>query len=160
MRMTFGKESLTAGLLALSLLVAAGCGGSSGGASGGSSAASITVTARKVPGFGTVLATQAGKPLYLLSSDPSGGSKCVDACAKEWPPLTGDGKAAEGVKDSLLSSFKRSDGTTQVLYDGHALYTYTGDGLVSGVGTKALGGTWSLISPAGKTIDTTAVGGY
>jgi hypothetical protein len=64
------------------------------------------------------------------------------------------------VKSSLLSTFKRNDGGTQVLYDKHALYTHKGRGLVSGAGVKADGGTWYLVAPSGKPIKSTKSGGY
>ena len=143
--------------LLLIALVAAGCGG-------GSSEGPATVQPLKVSGYGTVLATPAGKPLYLLTSDPKGSSRCTGACAQEWTPLTESGspKAAKGVKSSLLGSFTRTDGGKQVLYNGHALYTYSraGAGLTGGAGEKGDGGTWYLVDPSGKAITTTAVGGY
>lgn len=140
----------------------AGCGGSSDEDAGSAPAATATVGTRDVPGFGTVLATKSGQPLYLLTADAAGSTKCVDSCNKLWRPLTPDGEptAAKGAKPSLLATFKRSDGDTQVLYNGHALYTYKGQGQIAGAGTKSLGGTWFLVSPAGEAIKATDTGGY
>lgn len=120
------------------------------------------VATTKVPGYGTALATASGSPLYLLTADPKGGSSCSGACAKQWPPLTANGTpaAANGVNASLLSSFKRSDGTTQVLYDGHALYTHTGTSATAVAGTASNGGVWYLVSPSGKPITKTNGSGY
>jgi predicted lipoprotein with Yx(FWY)xxD motif len=120
------------------------------------------VSTKKVPGYGTALATAHGSPLYLLTSDPSGGSRCSGACAKQWPPLTAAGKpaAGSGVNQSLLSSFKRSDGTVQVLYAGHALYTHPGTTATAVAGTASDGGIWYLVSPSGKPIKTTNGSGY
>jgi predicted lipoprotein with Yx(FWY)xxD motif len=144
--------------LLLAALVAAGCGGSS------TPSGSATVRTLKVPGYGTVLATNSGRPLYLLSSDPPGKTGCTGTCTQEWTPLTesGDPTASTGAKSSLLSSLKRSDGGRQVLYNGHALYTYAraGASLTGGAGEKGDGGTWYLVDPTGKAITTTAVGGY
>ena len=42
-----------------------------------------------------------------------------------------------------------------MLYNKHALYTYTGEEL-AGPGTKALGGTWFFISPEGEPVESTA----
>lgn len=121
-----------------------------------------SVTTTKVSGYGTVLATASGKPLYLLTADPSGGSSCSGACAKQWPPLTVTGKpsAGPGVNTSMLSSFTRSDGTEQVLYDGHALYTHSGLSASAVAGTAADGGIWYLVSPSGKPIKSTTGSGY
>jgi predicted lipoprotein with Yx(FWY)xxD motif len=125
-------------------------------------AAVASVSTKKVPGYGTALVTTNGSPLYLLTADPSGGSSCSGACTKQWPPLTVTGKptAGTGVSASLLSSFKRSDGTEQVLYAGHALYTHPGLSASAVAGTAADGGIWYLVSPSGKPIKTTNGGGY
>jgi predicted lipoprotein with Yx(FWY)xxD motif len=149
-------------LLVPGALVLASCGGGSDEAEGGTvPASSATVITKKVPGYGTALATNSGKLLYVLTSDPEGGTKCVDSCVKQWKPLLGEGspKAADGVKPDLLGTFKRDDGDQQVLYNKRALYTFTGEEL-AGAGTKALGGTWYLVDPDGKPIETTGVGGY
>ena len=109
-----------------------------------------------------MLATSQGAPLYLLTADPSGGSSCDAACAKEWPPLTGTGRPAggSGVKASLLSSFTRRDGRIQLLYGGHALYTHPGMSASAAAGTAADGGIWYLVSPSGKPIKSTNGSGY
>lgn len=169
--------------LSLTALLVAACGSSSSnsptatsGGSAGTSATSSpsnastkavsgakpTVKVVSVAGFGKVLANGAGKPLYLLTADPKNSSKCSGACAKQWPPLTISGKpfAGPGVTGSLLSQFKRGDGRTQVLYNGHALYTYSGPGVTGGAGLAANGGVWYLIAPNGSPVKTTASGGY
>jgi predicted lipoprotein with Yx(FWY)xxD motif len=161
---------------AAALLVAAGvigttaCGGSSGSASAdvgtpapAQAAAGATVKTLTVSGFGKLLANSAGRPLYMLTSDPAGGTKCTGSCTKKWHPLTVGGKATAGagVKGNLLGTFKRSNpGGTQVMYAKHALFTYSGPGLVSGAGLKTNGGTWYLVAPTGKPIKTTGSGGY
>ena len=143
-------------------LAVTGCGSSSKDDGGGGSAATGSkVTTMNVVGYGKVLAT-AGKPVYVLSSDTPGGSKCTGGCTSTWPPFTTQGKpaAGPGVDASLLSTFKRPDGGTQVLYDKHALYKHTGRGLVSGAGVKSEGGTWYLVAPTGKPIKSTKRGDY
>jgi predicted lipoprotein with Yx(FWY)xxD motif len=150
-------------VLVAACLAVVGCGSSSskkeGG--GGSGPAGPTVATLNVVGYGKALAIS-GKPVYVLSADPPGGSKCTGACASDWPPVTTKGKAAagSGVDESLLSTFKRSDGTTQVLYDKHALYSHKGRGLVSGAGAKSDAGTGYLMAPSGKPIKSTKRGDY
>ena len=141
--------------------LAAGCGGSDGEGGGTAPAASATVSTKEVPGYGKVLATSGGKLLFVLTSDPEGGSKCAADCATQWPPLEGSGEptAGPGTEASKLSTFKREDGKTQVLYNKHALYTFTGEEL-AGPGTKGLGGTWYFISPEGEPVESTEAGGY
>ncbi|HLI61093.1 MAG TPA: hypothetical protein VKV21_15630 [Solirubrobacteraceae bacterium] len=169
------RATTLVGALAGAALIAA-CGsssssgagsGSSGGSSSGSGATSAasggkaTVMVGKVNGYGTVLVTGADRPIYILSSDPAGSSKCTGACAKIWKPLTVSGapKAGTGVSASMLSSFKRSDGTEQVLYDNHALYTHAGSA-ASAAGTASDGGVWYLINAKGKAVKSTTAGGY
>jgi predicted lipoprotein with Yx(FWY)xxD motif len=131
----------------------AGCGGS-----GGSGEA---LTTKELPGYGTVLATAAGQPLYMLSSDPQGSTECTGDCLAQWKPLTGEASTGDGV-DGEVDSFERSDGDTQVLYNGHALYTYArgNSGVGGGAGVKWGDGTWYLVDPKGEAIKTTAAGGY
>jgi predicted lipoprotein with Yx(FWY)xxD motif len=64
-------------------------------------------------------------------------------------------RADAGAHQRLVSSFRRSDGLTQVLYAGHALYTYQDDtspGMVAGEGFTIYGGTWWLVAPSGKPV--------
>ena len=67
--------------------------------------------------------------LYLFEKDKGGKSACSGACAQNWPPLLTKGtpKAGSGAKASLLGTTKRADGTTQVTYNKHPLYTFMGD---------------------------------
>lgn len=161
---------VAAGALAAAALIAAcgssggssGGGGSSSSSSGGSSGGGKgTVMVGKVNGYGSVLVTASDQPIYILSTDPSGSSKCASSCAKTWKPVTvsGSPSAGSGVSTSLLSSFKRSDGTTQVLYDKHALYTHAGSAS-SAAGTASDGGVWYLINAKGKAVKSTTAGGY
>jgi predicted lipoprotein with Yx(FWY)xxD motif len=160
------RLALVAALIA-AVAVIAGCGSSSSKSSsssggGSSSGGSGTVKAAKITGYGSALVTASGKSVYLLSTDPAGSSKCSGTCAKTWIPVTvsGSPSAGSGVDSSKLSSFKRSDGTTQVLYDKHALYTFTGEGATSGEGQASFGGVWYLVSPSGSAIKKSSSGGY
>lgn len=139
----------------------AGCGGSGSGA-GRAPASSATVVTKHIAGYGTVLATSSGQALYVLTSDPPGGTRCTGACTVRWHPLLEQGRptAGPGVNPSMLSTFKRSDGRVQVLYDDRALYTYTGSGQAGGAGIPDGDGIWFLISPAGKPVEQTTGGGY
>jgi predicted lipoprotein with Yx(FWY)xxD motif len=165
------RRRLTARLALVVALIAAvaviaGCGSSSSNSSssggGGSSGGSGTVKVAKISGYGSALVTASGKSVYLLSTDPAGSSKCSGSCAKTWMPVTvsGSPSAGSGVDSSKLSSFKRSDGTTQVLYNKQALYTFSGQGATSGEGQAADGGVWYLVSPSGAAIKKSSSGGY
>ncbi len=167
-KLVYSSIALAAVALALA---ACGSSGSSGSGNGNtqsnatthtSSSSNATLTTTKVSGYGTVLATAKGEPVYMLTADPSGGSSCTGACAKDWPPLTVTGKASgsDGADSSMISTFKRSDGSQQVLYNGHALYTHPGLSASASAGTAANGGIWYLVSPSGKPVKTTTGSGY
>lgn len=154
-------------LVSAASLCLTACGGGGGsekqsGAASGSPAGSATVTVSKLPGYSSVLTTSSGQAVYLLTADPSGGSKCSGSCATNWPPLlaTQSLRAGPGVKASLLSTFKRSDGKEQVMYNHHALYTHKGQGAASGAGLASDGGIWYLVSPSGSAVKSTSAGGY
>jgi predicted lipoprotein with Yx(FWY)xxD motif len=156
---------LSASAVSLGLTACGGGGGGGSeqdGAASVSSAASATVTVSKLPGYSSVLTTSSGQAVYLLTADPSGGSKCSASCATDWPPLlaTQSLRAGPGVKASLLSTFKRADGKQQVMYNHHALYTHKGQGAASGAGLASDGGIWYLVSPSGSAVKSTSAGGY
>jgi predicted lipoprotein with Yx(FWY)xxD motif len=160
-----------------SALIAAGCGGSSstnttggdntsGGLYGGqSSAPSATTQATtgaamvsvRSTSLGDILVDAKGMTLYLFEKDTGTTSTCSGQCATFWPPLTTKGapKAGSGADADKLSTSKRSDGTTQVTYNGHPLYYYAPDqkpGDTTGQGLNVFGATWYVLSPAGEAI--------
>ena len=107
--------------------------------------------------MGKILVNGQGLSLYLLTADSPDQSACTDACASAWPPLIVSGQAAagDGVDGSLMGTLTRPDGSDQVTYNGHPLYTFKGDhasGDVAGQGIQSFGGTWYLLSPAGEPI--------
>jgi predicted lipoprotein with Yx(FWY)xxD motif len=84
-------------------------------------------------------------------------STCNDSCAKFWPPVTtkGAAKAGSGLDAGKLGTTARTDGTTEVTYNGHPLYYYVGDkqpGDTTGQGLNAFGALWYVLSPAGKEV--------
>jgi predicted lipoprotein with Yx(FWY)xxD motif len=114
-----------------------------------------TVKTRTVKKVGKVIVTGSGRTLYLFEKDKHGKSSCSGACASEWPPLLTKGKpkAGSGAQASKLGTTKRSDGTTQVTYGGHPVYTYIGDnkaGVANGQGLEAFGAEWYALTPNGK----------
>ena len=153
--------AVVAGLVALAI---AGCGG--GGAYGGSSstattppsgggASSVKLASTKL---GKVLVDAQGRTLYLFEADKGPMSACDGACASVWPPLkaTREPTAGSGVTASKLGTTKRSDGATEVTYNGHPLYTYAGDsapGQTSGQGLDDYGAEWYALSASGTKVD-------
>jgi len=106
--------------------------------------------------LGKVLVNSKGRTLYMFAADQGTTSACNDACATNWPPLeNATPKAGKGVKASLVSTSTRADGKTQVVYNGHPLYTFQVDkkaGQTNGQGVNAFGGLWHVLSPAGVEI--------
>jgi predicted lipoprotein with Yx(FWY)xxD motif len=105
---------------------------------------------------GTVLVNAHGFTLYWFARDTPAKSRCNSSCASYWPPVIGKAVAAAGTAlPHGFGTIRRADGQTQATYDGHPLYTYTGDtaaGQVSGNGLNASGGLWWAVSPSGATL--------
>src|SRR5207237_6890033 len=79
--------------------------------------------------FGNVLATRVGLALYYWDTEKDFKVHCVDACANAWPPLLVGGRVAahaSGIRGTF-GTIRRPDGTTQVTYNRHPVYTYVGD---------------------------------
>jgi predicted lipoprotein with Yx(FWY)xxD motif len=109
-------------------LALAGCGG---GTKTSTSDGSATVAARDITGVGRALTDPAGDTLYFAEQEQDGSIHCVDTCVRFWTPLT----VAKGTKPTAgtgvagsLATVDRPDGSTQVIYDGKPLYTFTMDG--------------------------------
>ena len=102
-----------------------------------------------------------GRTLYLFEADSGTKSACSGACATAWPPLRDSGKptAGTGLNASLLGTAPRSDGNTQVKYNGNTLYTFVMDqkpGDANGQGSTAFGGSWFTLNTAGNQVTAAA----
>jgi predicted lipoprotein with Yx(FWY)xxD motif len=154
--------------LAAAGVLAAGCGGNSPGSGGGgiyggggsptgtapSGVATVAATSTKL---GQILVDGNGRTLYLFQKDQPDQSACAGGCASAWPPgqSSGTPKAGSPVQASLLGTIKRSDGTTQVTYNHHPLYYYSGDsgaGQQNGQGLNAFGALWYVVAPSGEAV--------
>ena len=142
-------------------LVLAACGG--GGVTTLSAApttdTSLTLTLQHSPA-GPILATGGGDTLYDFVPDTPTHSACLnDGCVFQWPPLVASGavRVGKGVDRSLVGTLRRPDGSTQLSYGGHPLYTYNGDvapGVVMGQAIDQDGGLWYVIDAKGQQITT------
>jgi predicted lipoprotein with Yx(FWY)xxD motif len=119
------------------------------------------VKAGHVEGLGTVLVDGQGITVYLYANDVQGKpSRCYGICAVQWPPLTVPAgmtapTAGPGILPRLLGTTPRTDGTTQITYNGWPLYLWPPDkqpGKATGQGLTNAGGLWYVITPAGKAI--------
>jgi predicted lipoprotein with Yx(FWY)xxD motif len=141
----------------------AGCGGGdshgTGAVNGARASAASAVTVRtEHTGLGTILADGRGRTLYLFEKDKGPMSTCDGACASIWPPLTtsGPAHAGAGVAAAKLGSSARADGSRNVTYAGHPLYTYAGDGrpgATDGEGLDQFGAEWYVVGPNGRRVE-------
>ena len=152
--------------LVVTALAVAGCGGSSGSNANPSAppknangqSATVAVANGNV---GKILVDSQGRTLYLFERDSGTKSACTGACAVEWPPLRATGKptVASGANASIVATSARSDGESQVTYNGHPLYLFSADqnaGDTNGQGVNAFGGLWYVLSSSGGEITTPA----
>ncbi|MER6414937.1 COG4315 family predicted lipoprotein [Streptomyces humidus] len=108
--------------------------------------------------LGTILVSGTGRTLYLFEADKSTTSTCNGACAAAWPPLLTSGSPSTGgsAQSKLLGTSKRSDGKTQVTYNGHPLYLYAGDskaGDTNGQALNQFGAEWYVLDAGGNKVD-------
>lgn len=127
------------------------------GALAGSATTSNGTVSLRSTKLGKVLVNSKGRTLYLFRKDTSGRSTCTSSCAAYWPPLIAHGTptAGAGVKASLIGTTKRSDGSRQVTYNKHPLYTYSFDtkaGQVNGEGNSKFGAKWYAVSASGAAV--------
>jgi predicted lipoprotein with Yx(FWY)xxD motif len=169
------RRALAALCLLLALAIAGiGCGSSSdGGAEDSPSEASTqsTVDSQEEPdrpkkgAWGAVYGAEnelginlfdlSGHTLYRFDGDKGSVSTCYGACAKAWPPALTEGKIrAVDVPRKLVGTTKRKDGTIQLTYAGHPLYTHSGErqGKSNGHGVVAFGGEWHALRRSGKDV--------
>jgi predicted lipoprotein with Yx(FWY)xxD motif len=91
-----------------------------------------------------VLANARGFTLYSFAPDTPATSRCYGSCAAYWPPATGTATASPGLP-GRISTITRTDGTRQLTYNGHPLYTYIADtapGQANGNNLNLNGGLW------------------
>jgi predicted lipoprotein with Yx(FWY)xxD motif len=149
-----GKWWAPAGLAAVALVIAA-CGSSSTPsppAAASAPAASGSALKTASVGGATVLTNAKGFTLYWFVPDTPTKSNCNGSCAAIWPPVKGPATAGSGVTGKL-ATITRADGSTQATYNGHPLYTYTGDtapGQANGNGLNVNGGVWHEVTTSGS----------
>lgn len=155
------KRSIYMGALlaAVAALMIAGCGGGSSDTSGNAENASATIgggtiSATEIEGLGSVLVDSEGMTVYEYTPDSGTTSNCYGECETAWPPVLAEGKptAGEGAMSSALGTTKRKDGATQVTYDGHPVYTFTGDSSPGEANGQELEGTWFALDEAGAPV--------
>jgi predicted lipoprotein with Yx(FWY)xxD motif len=146
--------AMTAGGLAVAALVLLGVGVAAAtppapapaGPSAGAAAGLKTTTI----GGKVVLTNAKGFTVYSFAPDTPTKSKCYGGCAAYWPPVTGTTTAGSGLPGKV-GTITRSDGSHQLTYNGHPLYTYIGDsapGQARGNNLNLNGGLWHEVPAA------------
>jgi predicted lipoprotein with Yx(FWY)xxD motif len=124
-------------------------GGETSSAAGGGGAAEVSTS--EVKGLGTILVDGEGFTLYLFKMDTGDTSTCTSDCSSTWPALYTDGAPTAGgdADASLLGTSDFPGGGTQVTYDGHPLYRYSGDQAPGDANGQEIGEIWYAVSPDG-----------
>ena len=128
-------------------------GGDMTGGMVGGDAATVEVT--EGDALGEFLVDADGMTLYLFTNDSEGTSNCYDGCAASWPPLLTEGEpeAGDGVDAALLGTTERTDGTTQVTYNGLPLYFFASDQSAGDTSGQGVGDVWYVVSPEGEAVE-------
>jgi predicted lipoprotein with Yx(FWY)xxD motif len=113
------------------------------------------VSLGNVQKLGMVLVDSNGLTLYDFHKDKGTTSSCYGPCAEGWPPMLTEGEptVGNGASSSKLGTTERKDGTMQVTYAGHPLYTFVGDkgpGEANGNDVSAFGASWYALKGSGE----------
>jgi len=105
--------------------------------------------------LGMVLVASNGHTLYDFEKDKGGTPACYGTCTQAWAPLTtgGEPQAGNGASSGMLGTVERKNGTTQVTYAGHPLYTFIEDqkpGEANGNDLSEFGGEWYALMGNGE----------
>src|SRR5215471_8527960 len=184
-----GRRALVPALAAAAAALIAACGGAGGiyGTGGGSAAGGTTgmahhaaashgtvISARTLPGVGTVLVAQSGKTLYSPQQEAHGTIMCTGGCLSIWLPVSVAAgtipHAPAGVTGVLGTIHRPDDGLTQLTYNGTPLYTFRldqapgqahGNNVTDHFGAASF--TWHAIAASGMPTGTAQpgnAGGY
>jgi len=109
----------------------------------------ITVFVRHDPALGDILTDPKGMTLYLFTKDTVPGARtCCDPCAANWPPFTADEPLGlPGRVEGELTTITRTDGTTQIAYNGIPLYYFAKDTQPGETNGQGVGDVWYVVHP-------------
>lgn len=97
----------------------------------------------------TILTNAQGMTLYYFTPDTETKVACTGGCATAWPPLLFTGSGSPTAATTLsgeLAAYQNTNGN-QVAYNGHLLYTYSGDTAAGQVNGQGVGGKWFVATP-------------
>jgi predicted lipoprotein with Yx(FWY)xxD motif len=104
--------------------------------------------------LGRILTDAAGRTLYVFTSDTAGTSTCSGDCAAKWPPLATDAvpTLGTGLDAEDFTVIKRDDGSGQLAFYGHPLYTFAGDAAAGDTNGQGIGDKWFAVGADGAMI--------
>jgi predicted lipoprotein with Yx(FWY)xxD motif len=90
----------------------------------------------------------------FIPDGPSTVSQVPAGIKANWPAVTVSGAptAGTGLDAAKLVAAAQPDGTNQVAYNGHLLYTFSGDKAPGDAAGQGLGGSWYVLSAAGDKV--------
>src|ERR1019366_9616143 len=104
-----------------------------------------------------VLTLSDGWTLYYNTDDTPTTASCTGSCAGTWPPLllsSGQPTSASTLPKSLTTA--STGNGSQVEYDGHPLYRYSGDSGSDQANGEGKGGIWFVATPSLGSSSSTA----
>mgnify|MGYP005815779431 CR=1 FL=1 len=107
------------------------------------------------PRLGQILVDGDGRTLYLLMKDMPNTPTCYGDCAQQWPPFlaaNGSPATATGIDPARLGTALRTDGTTQVTYNGWPLYYSARDAGPGDMNGQSADSAWFVVSPEGNPV--------
>ncbi len=125
--------------------------GSGGGTTPTTSTSGSVIKTATVTVNGTsesILTNAQSLTLYYRTSDAPPSTVCSGGCAGAWPPLVMSGSSAPTSAASLpgkLTIVADANGN-QVEYNGHPLYTYSGDTASGQTTGEGVGGVWHVVT--------------
>lgn len=97
----------------------------------------------------SILTDTNGRTLYYFTSDVLHQVACTTGCIDSWPPLlfkgTGTVTADTKLPGDLITDITPNG--NQVTYNGHYLYTYTGDSAPGDTKGDGVGNKWYVATP-------------
>ena len=98
----------------------------------------------------TILTNAQGRTLYYRTTDMPPTTVCSGGCASVWPPLLVSGSSTPTSTTSLSGklSVQADANGNQVEYNGHPLYTFSGDTAPGQTTGEGFGGIWHVCTPS------------
>jgi predicted lipoprotein with Yx(FWY)xxD motif len=105
--------------------------------------------------LGPILVDGQGMTLYVFLKDTATTSACTGGCIQAWPALAGSSvEPGTGLEADDFTSITGAEGTPQVAFYGHPLYTYAGDNGPGETNGQAFGDNWFVVDAEGNPVKT------